>query len=185
MLFTSGLKRRVGLAALAAPLIAAVLSAPAFAFACQNRPFEFRSMAEGKWVTTEVDDSGVDNGMLRARAAAPGAWEVYRMVCLGSGEFAIRSLENSRYVSAELGYTGSRYGMLRARATSIGPYERFRLQSSLDYVNYSDGYLWSVANSRYVSAEIGYTGSLDGMLRARAVSSGPWERYQIHWLYDA
>jgi hypothetical protein len=185
MSFASGLKRRVGLAALAAPLISVVISAPAFGFICQNRLFEFRSMAEGKWVTTEVDDAGGDNGMLRARAATPGPWEVYRVVCLGSGEFAIRSVENNRYVSAELGYTGSRYAMLRARATSIGPYERFRLQSSLDYTNYSDGYLWSVANGRYVSAEIGYAGNLDGMLRARSAPSGPWERYQIHWAFDA
>jgi hypothetical protein len=31
------------------------------------------------------------------------------------------------------------------------------------------------ANGLYVSAEIGYTGSYYGMLRARATSIGPWE----------
>ena len=36
----------------------------------------------------------------------------------------------------------------------------------------------SKANGRYVSAELGYTGSSYGMLRARATTVGAWERYQ-------
>jgi hypothetical protein len=39
--------------------------------------------------------------------------------------------------------------------------------------------LYSEANHRYVSAELGYTGSDYGMLRARATSIGPWERFEI------
>jgi hypothetical protein len=43
------------------------------------------------------------------------------------------------------------------------------------------------ANNKYVSAELGYGGSLYGMLRARASSPGPWETFRIctdgtaHW----
>jgi hypothetical protein len=39
--------------------------------------------------------------------------------------------------------------------------------------------LYALANALNVSAEIGYTGSLYGMLRARASSVGPWEKFDI------
>jgi hypothetical protein len=39
--------------------------------------------------------------------------------------------------------------------------------------------LYSEANHRYVSAELGKTGSDYGMLRARATAIGPWERFEI------
>jgi hypothetical protein len=42
-----------------------------------------------------------------------------------------------------------------------------------------DGAIYSEANHRYVSAELGYTGADYGMLRARASSVGPWERFEI------
>lgn len=38
----------------------------------------------------------------------------------------------------------------------------------------------STANSRYVSAELGYTGGNYAMLRARATSIGPWEKFDIN-----
>lgn len=37
---------------------------------------------------------------------------------------------------------------------------------------------FSVANSRYTSAELGYTGSYYGMLRARSTSAGTWEKFR-------
>ncbi|MBO3741559.1 fascin domain-containing protein [Actinoplanes flavus] len=37
----------------------------------------------------------------------------------------------------------------------------------------------SVANGRYVSAEIGWDGPYYGALRARATSVGPWERFTV------
>jgi hypothetical protein len=43
----------------------------------------------------------------------------------------------------------------------------------------TDGALYSEANHRYVSAELGYSGSDYAMLRARATSIGPWERFEI------
>lgn len=39
----------------------------------------------------------------------------------------------------------------------------------------------SKANGLYVSAELGYTGDLYGMLRARSSTIGPWETYLICW----
>jgi hypothetical protein len=37
----------------------------------------------------------------------------------------------------------------------------------------------SRANGRYLSAELGYSGGSNGMLRARAWVAGPWERYTV------
>jgi len=39
--------------------------------------------------------------------------------------------------------------------------------------------LYSKANNRYVSAELGYTGGNYGMLRARATTVGSWERFVV------
>ena len=46
---------------------------------------------------------------------------------------------------------------------------------------------FGASNGKYVSAELGYGGNLNGMLRARASSPGPWETFRIctdgtaHW----
>lgn len=39
--------------------------------------------------------------------------------------------------------------------------------------------LRSQANGKYVSAELGYTGDQNGMLRARADALGPWEKFDL------
>lgn len=39
--------------------------------------------------------------------------------------------------------------------------------------------LQSTANQKYVSAEVSYTGTVDGMLRARADRIGPWEQFLL------
>jgi hypothetical protein len=120
------------------------------------------------------------DGRLRARATAVGPWEKFTFVCLDGANdiYAIKSVANGRYVSAELGWGGNDYGMLRARATSIGPWERFRVRST----GGGSSITWtiqSMANSRYVSAEVGWTGDRYGLLRARATAIGPWERFVI------
>ncbi|MFG1957337.1 hypothetical protein [Nonomuraea sp. NPDC049028] len=42
-----------------------------------------------------------------------------------------------------------------------------------------EGVMRLKANDRLVSAELEYTGSSWGMLRARATTSGPWERFRV------
>ena len=91
----------------------------------------------------------------------------------------MRSDANNKYVSAELGYstTSPYYGMLRARASSSsGPWERFEFCWG---VNNNPGNLAirSLANGKWVSAELGRTGNDYAMLRARASSIGPWETF--------
>jgi hypothetical protein len=142
---------------------------PAHAVSCYDG--WLRSDANGRYVSTELNYTGVDKYMLRARrTGSPGAWEQYEF-CWGinnnPAQVAIRSKANFRWVSAELGYGGGRYGMLRARATSIGPWETFNA-----------GYgLRNITNWRWVTAELGYGGGLYGMLRARGDHYGPWEHF--------
>lgn len=87
-----------------------------------NNPLELaiRSLANGRWVSAELQYTGPLYGMLRARADRIGPWETY------NGGFGLRNKANWKFVSAELQYTGIRYGMLRARANSYGPWEQFR-----------------------------------------------------------
>jgi hypothetical protein len=80
-----------------------------------------RSLANGKWVSAELQYTGALYGMLRARASGIGPWETFAAINGG-----LRNQTNLRFVSAELQYTGIRYGMLRARANSRGPWEEFR-----------------------------------------------------------
>jgi len=84
-------------------------------------------------------------------------------------------------VAAEIGWTGNGYGQLRARtpgaASGIGPWEKFELQC----VN-GPAELYaikSLANNKYVSAELGWKGNSYGLLRARATSIGAWEQFHI------
>jgi len=79
-------------------------------------------------------------------------------------------------VSAELGDT--RYpGMLRARSDGVGPWEKF--ERCIDPAT-NTFTLKSLANNRYVSVEMNYTGKYKYMLRARSTSVGPWERFKLY-----
>jgi hypothetical protein len=98
--------------------------------------------------------------------------------CPASMTSANVRIGGERYVAAELSWTGDRYGQLRARtpANNVGPWEVFRLVC----VDGPDVYaIKSVANGRFVSAEISWTGNRYGLLRARATTIGPWERFRI------
>jgi hypothetical protein len=77
-------------------------------------------------------------------------------------------------------HSGNRRGMLRLRTpeAQTGPWEQFvfcrQATSGLYYIgtrNAVDG------GMRLVSVEHDYTGSIAGMLRARATSLGPWELF--------
>ena len=72
-------------------------------------------------------------------------------------------------VSAELGRKDAAYAESRARSYLIGEWETFNL-ACLDGVNQYYA-IRSVANGRYVSAEVGATGNL--RLRARSPSLAP------------
>lgn len=95
-----------------------------------------------------------------------------------------KSVANDRYVTAQLdyGHPFSRpnlYAMLRAaHATAVGPWEKFQFchvpeRAAVTYSIFSD------ANKKWVSTEIGYGGRDRDMLRARSSTVGAWEEYRI------
>lgn len=165
-------------AALAAPTLSSVISAPigrnvASPTCTQN--VTITSIANHDLVSTELGYTGSNYAMLRARATVQGPWEQYTVCNFASdGYWTIQSQADGLYVSAELGYTGDQYGMLRARASVVGPWEKFSFGSC--GVNCTT--IQSQANGLYVSAELGYTGDQYGMLRARATVVGPWEQFR-------
>ena len=97
--------------------------------------------------------------------------------CRNNATFALE--QDIAYVSTEASYT-TYPGMLRARTLTIGSWEKYRMHclgGGLVAIR-------SLANkpnvyAKYVSAEFGYSGTLRGMLRARATAIGPWERFMI------
>jgi hypothetical protein len=149
----------------------AVLAGPATpAHALQCYDGWLKSSANGKYVSAELQYTGIGYGELRARSTSVGSWERFEL-CWGVGgipqQLAIRSLANGKWVASEQGYSEPFYGMLRARSSSIGPWETFHGGTGLR----------SLASLKFVSAELGYAGGRNGMLRARASALGPWEEF--------
>jgi len=87
-------------------------------------PVTPKSLANGRFVSTELGYPGRDAAMLRARATEAGPWEQYTL-CYDGRVYTFRSNANDRFVSTELGYPGRYAGMLRARATEAGPWEQY------------------------------------------------------------
>jgi alpha-tubulin suppressor-like RCC1 family protein len=133
------------------------------------------SVANGRYVSTELGYTGALYGVLHARATVLGPWERYKCIPLGTNQWSIKSRANGRYVSTELSYTATLYGTLRARATTIGPWEQYRFVSTracgCDAIR--------AVNAKYVSTELAYSGTKQALLRARASTIGTWEQYNI------
>lgn len=105
-----------------------------------------------------------------ARAADPPA--------AARQEWSIRSVANNLFVTAEISKVGADNGMLRARNTSAGAWERFTLHNAND----SDGSTFSIkslANGKFVSAEVSTTGTYHALLRARSDTVGAWETFTL------
>jgi hypothetical protein len=160
-------------------LLAASLAIPQAAHAALNcRPTTIYSVANGKYVSTEMGETGPYKYMLRARATKIGPWEKYD-ICFDdvSHVYFIKSRASGLWVSAELGYTGALEGLLRARASSRGSWERFIGITHEEVWNFR-----SAPRFHYVSAELGYLYEQNGLLRARATAAGPWEAFGLLFL---
>ena len=134
------------------------------------------SNANWRWVSAEIKGYPADlTGLLRARALTRGLWEQFVFKKTSDGHVKIQSLANKRYVTVDLGYptTDSNYGMLRATANSAKT-----SREKFDVIRGAQGcMLRSVANGKYVSAEVSYPWVLNGELRARASVPGAWEQF--------
>ena len=82
------------------------------------------SAPNGKVVSARLNQGGGFAGVLRATAAKPGPWELFKADC-DPTSCSFQSLANKKWVSAEWGYTGATNGVLRARADKRGPWEYF------------------------------------------------------------
>jgi hypothetical protein len=88
---------------------------------------------------------------------------------------------NKSYVSSELLWAGIVNGTLRARAAVVGPWEQYTFVSRDSCGGDATSACYAILgpNGRYVSAELHYSGLLEGLLRARASRVGPWEEFEI------
>ncbi|MFD7668972.1 trypsin-like serine protease [Streptomyces sp. NPDC059788] len=139
------------------------------------RRLVLKSQANGKYVTAEINDSGNQQGKLRARGDKIGSWQRFTLHDNNDadGTVSLRSEANDLFVSAELKDAGDHSGMLRTRGTTIGSWEKFLLEPQPD----GTFALKSQANGKYVTAEINATGGDEGLLRARSERVGAWERF--------
>ena len=137
--------------------------------------------ANSDYVSAELGYTGASYGMLRARATTIGPWEKFDFCHdVTQGWWAISSDANGLYVTAQFGYPGASFGELTASSSIIGPYQKWVLGCvpgspvgpQIEFVT-----IQAQTNLNYVSTEIGYTGASYAMLRARAATAGPWEKY--------
>lgn len=113
-----------------------------------------------------------------AVSAPPAAAPTWCPVEMTSRDIGIKHYWLQKFVTAEISLGGDDKGLLRARTDPdrLGPWERFRLVC----VQGPDVYaIRSLANNKYVTAEISSTGSRQGLLRARADAIGSWELFRI------
>jgi hypothetical protein len=143
-----------------------------------------RLLARGRLTVLAVSSAGIV--LTGALSWAPAAQAAQGCRLLTGSPIAfiqgdIPNFGTYQDVAAEVGWSGNGYGQLRARtpgaASGIGPWEKFELQC----VN-GPGEIYaikSLANNRYVSAEVSWTGNSYGLLRARSTTIGPWEQFHI------
>ncbi|WP_326784199.1 endonuclease/exonuclease/phosphatase family protein [Streptomyces sp. NBC_00151] len=88
-----------------------------------------RSEANGNYVTTERNDTGSHQNLLRARSTNVGEWEELHLERQTDGTYALKAWTNDgyKYVTAEMQDAGTDNGLLRARADSVGSWQKFEL----------------------------------------------------------
>ena len=168
------------LAATALGTVGAVaISTPAHADYCAW--VAIKSKENGKYVSVEMNYTGSNYGMLRARADSIGGWErfllcQYATVIIGAPIYftTLKSAANGKFVAAEWGYSGLQNGMLRARSSSLGPWEKFQIDSG-----HNPCAFMTLTVMKYTSTEVNRTGIEYAMLRARSDVWGPWEKYEV------
>lgn len=168
--------------------LAGATASAAHADAGQSGHAYLRSAHSWKYVSTEAGWSGGgihSKNVLRARATHPGAWEGYELrhardvnPAAPAAEVRLWSDVSQSYVSAEFGWSGNARGALHARPgqRKVGAWETFQLVATG-----GGTFALSVSPSSgqrfYVSAEEGWPGDGNGVLRARATRIGPWEQF--------
>lgn len=158
-----------------------VASGPAHAApVCSDKSIvSYASTSSPKVVTVETTWAGNDYAKLRARKTSVGTNEKFRFCWYTTeGYYTIQSRANSKYVTAENSFAGDWKGVLRASASSVGNRQKFRITAGAGGSS-EFSKLENVDNGRFVSAEMTWAGDIKGILRARNVSAGTYERFQM------
>ena len=100
------------------------------------------------------------------------------VTCNFAEPVAFQSVWTSKWVATEKEYTGSSNGMLRANRDAIGNWEKYYLCSKPEW-GYDEFAFLADANAKFVTAEFDYTGSNDGMMRARSEVADVWQRFDL------
>jgi hypothetical protein len=132
-----------------------------------------KSVDVDKYVTADLDGTGVDYARLRAVSDTLGAREQFEVCQWYPGSpattcWTIRSLANNRYVSSDFTLTGDDNGILRAGSSTVGDQEKFT------FPDRSGSGFKAVAMAYNVVTETAFTGGAQNQLRARVTprSSG-------------
>ncbi|MEV4620788.1 hypothetical protein AB0J74_19015 [Asanoa sp. NPDC049573] len=91
-----------------------------------NNVFTLKSLANNRYVTTEMNYPGSFKYMLRARATTAGAWEKFTLYGTSSPWMDTFKGYPNLYVSTEMNFSGNYRYMLRARSASPGEWETYR-----------------------------------------------------------
>ncbi|GAA2267369.1 hypothetical protein GCM10010145_47310 [Streptomyces ruber] len=149
----------------------------------EEYPVALDSLANRKFITTEVNRPEPGTGLLRARSQTHAGWETLVLdYDKATQSWSLRSAANGKYVAVEKNFTGASQYALRARSDEVAGWERFHL-----WVNLYDHRLafQSQLNDRFVTMEKNYTGTSEFMLRARSTDvNGSWETFSIYDLLD-
>lgn len=128
-----------------------------------------------RYVTARVGDAGNQQGKAVATAAEPSEKERFTLTRNADNTVSLRSKANGKYLTTE-NYAGAQAGMLRASGDSIGTNEKYTLHEQPGTGRFA---LKSLMNGKYVVAESDYTGSDEGLLRARSAGIAAEEIFTI------
>jgi hypothetical protein len=121
-----------------------------------------------------------------AASAAPSPQQVAAaagVTCNFAEPVAFQSVWTGKWVATEKDYTGTNHGMLRANRSSIGNWEKFYLCHRADF-GYDEFAFLADANAQFVTAEFDYSGSNDGMMRARSSVVDVWQRFDLEQVFN-
>ncbi|MFD8864223.1 endonuclease/exonuclease/phosphatase family protein [Streptomyces sp. NPDC059590] len=146
-----------------------------------GQKWALKSLANGKYVSVEMNDTGANEWRMRARSSTVGSWERFT---LRTNHFAktisLRSEATGYFATAEFTDAGEREGMLRARGANLGSWQQYEPSWSAPPAGAPAGSygvtLKSVADGY---ADRYWAAGDDGTLRATAASPGTWGRFVL------
>lgn len=146
-----------------------------------GQKWALKSLANGKYVSVEMNDRGAYRWRMRARSDTVGSWERFTLHTDHTAKtISIRSEVTGYFATAEFTDARGRNGMLRAGGGNLGSRQQFEPSWS----NPPAGAPAGSYEVTFKSVADGYTDQYwtaggDGTLRATASSPGTWGRFVL------